>query len=220
MARPRNEELYCKIKQAAYDQLLTVGFENTTYRSIADACGVARTAVQNYYPSKTALALSFFEDLLTAIRNSVNKNNLHQDSEFDTMFCIGQSFFMLLMSGRGARKLLLDLTSSRDITSDVLNFEYAWGVEFLSPGRTVTNEQFMDDILVAMGGYYELLYNYLKDGRSFDVSLHLGQVVRAIMQEYGYSYEDAKAYISSHVLSSADFDLIRRDVQAALQQSI
>jgi hypothetical protein len=136
------------------------------------------------------------------------------------MFCIGQSFFMLLMSERGARKLLLDLTSSRDITSDVLNFEYAWGVEFLSPGRTVPDEQFMDDILVAMGGYYELLYNYLKDGRSFDVSLHLGQVVRAIMQDYGYSYEDAKAYISSHALSSADFDLIRKDVQITLQQNM
>ena len=59
MARPRNEELYNRIKREAYHQLLSYGYTDTTYQSIATACGVTRAAVQNYYASKSDLALFF-----------------------------------------------------------------------------------------------------------------------------------------------------------------
>lgn len=216
MARPRNEELYNSIRQTAYRQLLSYGYTDTTYQSIASACGVTRTAVQNYYASKPDLALSFFGDLLAVINSIITENKLHQENEFDTMFCIGQSFFAFLMKDPESRKLLLDLTTSREITSEVLAFEYKWGIQFIASERTVPEEKFRDDVIVSMGGYYELLYKYLKDSLPFDMPTHLGRVIRSIMHDHGYSYDDAKAFVATHVMTKDETDLVLTEVSKAL----
>ncbi len=198
MARPRNEELYNTIKHTAYTQLMTYGYAETTYQSIASACGVTRTAVQNYYPSKTDLGFAFFSDLLSCTLELVRKKGLHSSNEFDTMFCVGQCFFAFLMRDKESQKLLQDTVCSREISSQVLELEYNWGTNFLSPIYSVSDEKFRDDIIVSMGGFYELLYAYLKEGRTFDVGTHLGRVVRTIMHNYDYSYDEAKAFIEAH----------------------
>ncbi|MBQ8084338.1 MAG: TetR/AcrR family transcriptional regulator [Clostridia bacterium] len=216
MARPRNEELYNTIKQTAYRQLLSYGYTDTTYQSIASACGVTRTAVQNYYASKPDLALAFFGDLLAVINNVISEKALHQENEFDTMFCIGQSFFTFLLKDPESRKLLFDLTTSREITSEVLAFEYKWGIRFLATERTVPEEKFRDDVIVSMGGFYELLYKYLKDGLQFDLPTHLGRVIRSIMHDHGYSYDDAKAFVAAHVMTEAETDLVLTEVSNTL----
>lgn len=216
MARPRNEELYNSIRQTAYRQLLSYGYTDTTYQSIASACGVTRTAVQNYYASKPDLALSFFGDLLAVINSIITENKLHQENEFDTMFCIGQSFFAFLMKDPESRKLLLDLTTSREITSEVLAFEYKWGIQFIASERTVPEEKFRDDVIVSMGGYYELLYKYLKDNLPFDMPTHLGRVIRSIMHDHGYSYDDAKVFVATHIMTKDETDLVLTEVSKAL----
>ena len=217
MARPRNEELYNSIKNEAYRQLLTYGYTDTTYQSIASACGVTRTAVQNYYASKPDLALSFFGDLLEVIQTTVRERHLHEENEFDTMFCIGQSFFAFLLQDSESRKLLLDMATSREITSEVLAFEYAWGIRFIAQERTVSEETFRDDVIVSMGGFYELLYSYLKDGRSFDMPVHLGRVIRTIMHDHGYSYDDAKAFVAGHIMKPEEFDTVIADVAKRME---
>lgn len=216
MARPRNEELYNTIKQTAYRQLLSYGYTDTTYQSIASACGVTRTAVQNYFPSKTDLALSFFGDLLAVINNVITEQKLHQENEFDTMFCIGHSFFSFLTKDPESQKLLFDLTTSREITSEVLAFEYKWGIQFIVSERTVPEEKFRDDVIVSMGGFYELLYKYLKDGLLFDLPTHLGRVIRSIMHDHGYSYENAKEFVVSHVMTDQETDLVLTEVSKRL----
>lgn len=216
MARPRNEELYNSIKKEAYRQLVTYGYTDTTYQSIASACGVTRTAVQNYYASKPELALSFFGDLLAVINETIYREELHQENEFDTMFCIGQSFFSFLLKDPESRKLLLDLTASREITSEVLAFEYNWGIRFLSTARTVSEEKFQDDVFVSMGGFYELLYKNLKEGTPFDLPTHLGRVVRSIMHDHGYGYEEAKAFVASHVMTKEETELVVSSISEKL----
>ena len=216
MARPRNEELYNRIKREAYHQLLSYGYTDTTYQSIATACGVTRAAVQNYYASKSDLALSFFSDLLGVIDDSVRRNRLHEENEFDTMFCIGQSFFYFLMKDLESRKLLFELTQSREITSEVLVFEYKWGLQFIGSERTVTEEKFRDDVIVSMGGFYELLYQYLKGEEPFDLPTHLGRVVRSIMHDHGYGYEEAKAFIAAHHMTGEEIEAVISDVSKTL----
>lgn len=208
MARPRNEELFRNIRQTAFRQLVTYGYTDTTYQSIATACDVTRTAVQNYYASKPELALDFFGDLLTAIGTVVRAEGLHKENEFDTMFCIGQSFFSFLMRDAETRKLLTDTVGSREITSEVLAFEYKWGSAFLKTPLSVPEEKFRDDVIVSMGGFYELLYSALKDDRPFDLSTHLGRVVRSIMHDHGWSYEDAKAFIAAHHITESERKLV------------
>ena len=166
--------------------------------------------------SKPDLALSFFSDLLAVIDDSVRRNRLHEENEFDTMFCIGQSFFYFLMKDLESRKLLLELTQSREITSEVLAFEYKWGLQFIGSERTVTEEKFRDDVIVSMGGFYELLYQYLKDEEPFDLPTHLGRVVRSIMHDHGYGYEEAKAFIASHHMAGEEIEAVISDVSQTL----
>lgn len=217
VARPRNEELFQSIKKEAYHQLMSYGYTDTTYQSIASACGVTRAAVQNYYASKPDLALAFFGDLLEVIQKTVIEKHMHEENEFDTMFCIGQSFFAFLLQDNESRKLLLDMATSREITSQVLAFEYAWGLRFIAHERTVSEETFRDDVIVSMGGYYELLYNCLKDDRAFDMPVHLGRVIRTIMHDHGYSYDDAKAFVASHTMTSDEFDTVIADVAKRME---
>lgn len=212
LARPRNEELFNTIKKEAYRQLMSYGYTDTTYQSIAAACGVTRAAVQNYYASKPDLALAFFGDLLSVIYDVIQQRGIHAENEFDTMFCIGQSFFAFLMQDSGSRKLLFELTNSREITSEVLNFEYNWGREFIATERTVSEEKFQNDVTSYMGGFYELLYTYLKDGRPFDLPTHLGRVIRAIMNDHGYSYDDAKAFVAAHAMTTDELEPVISDI--------
>ncbi|WP_350455357.1 TetR/AcrR family transcriptional regulator [Slackia heliotrinireducens] len=200
MARPRNMELYGTVKREAYRQLLSRGYQETTYQSIASGCGVTRVAVQNYFPSKLDLALAFFDDLLSALHRAILDEGIHQENEFDFMYCIGQGFFAFLLKDEGSRRLLLDLTSSRELTSQILLFEYRWGEDFITEQRTVSQEKFQNDTIVSMGGFYELLYRCLKDDKPFDLAVHLGRVVRTIMHDYGYGYEEAKAFVAAHAM--------------------
>ncbi len=216
LARPRNEELYNTIKNEAYRQLLSNGYTDTTYQSIATACGVTRAAVQNYFASKPDLALTFFGDLLTVINETIQKKRIHEENEFDTMFCIGQSFFSFLMQDAGSRKLLVELTNSREITSEVLNFEYQWGIRFIRTERTVTEEKFENDVIAYMGGFYELLYTFLKEDKPFDLPTQLGRVIRAIMNDHGYSYDDAKAFVVSHAMTPEELSPILAAIKKRL----
>lgn len=216
MARPRNEELYNSIKQTAYHQLMTYGYTDTTYQSIASACGVTRTAVQNYYPSKPDLAISFFGDLLEVTLNVVQEAEIHQENEFDFMYGIGQSFFAFLLQDAESRKLLLDTVSSREITGEVLAFEYKWGSAFLQTPLSVPEEKFQNDVIVSMGGFYELLYSHLKDDRAFDLSTHLGRVVRSIMHDHGWTYDDAKVFIAAHAMTEEEFGRVTSRVSEAM----
>lgn len=217
LARPRNEELFNTIKKEAYRQLLSYGYADTTYQSIATACGVTRAAVQNYYASKPDLALAFFGDLLSVIYDVIRQKGIHAENEFDTMFCIGQSFFAFLMQDSGSRKLLFELTNSREITSEVLDFEYNWGIRFIQTERTVSEEKFQNDVTSYMGGFYELLYTYLKEDRPFDLPTHLGRVIRAIMNDHGYSYDDAKTFVAGHILTEEELEPILAEIETRME---
>lgn len=213
LARPRNEELFNTIKKEAYRQLMSYGYTDTTYQSIATACDVTRAAVQNYYASKPDLALAFFGDLLAVIYDVIREQGIHAENEFDTMYCIGQTFFSFLMQDSGSRKLLFELTNSREITSEVLSFEYNWGIRFIQTERTVSEEKFQNDVTSYMGGFYELLYTYLKEGKPFDLPLHLGRVIRAIMNDHGYSYEDAKSFVAAHAMTDAELEPLLSEIE-------
>ena len=208
MARPRNEELYNTIKQTAYRQFMTQGYTDTTYQSIASACGVTRTAVQNYYASKSDLYMEFSADLLAALHKVVRGEGLHQENEFDIMFCIGQSFFAFMMQDDGRRKFLQESVASRELTEETLDFEFQWGIRFLTSPMSVPEQKFHDDVLVSMGGFYTLVYKYLKDGQPIDIPTHLGRVVRTIMHDYGWSYDDAKAFIETHKMTDDELKRI------------
>lgn len=217
MARPRNEELFNTIKKEAYRQLMTNGYTDTTYQSIATACGVTRAAVQNYYSSKADLAFSLFGDLLAVIYDIIREKHIHEENEFDTMFCIGQSFFHYFLNDEGRTKLIYDQSVSRDLTASVLEFEYYWGIDFIKAEQTVSQQKLEDEIFFAMGGFYELLYQYIKYELDFDFVPHLGKVIIAIMRCFGYHYDEAEVFVEAHYMAREELDMMLSEIDERIE---
>ena len=208
MGRPRNEELYSTLKRNAYQQFMRNGYAETTYQSVADASDSYRTIVQNYFPSKKDLLMTFFEDMMASVHKAVRDEGFHQENDFDLFYCIGVSSFAFLLKDASAKHFLQEFIASRDLSEETLDFEVQWGMRLLEPPRSVAETQLEEDIMVAMGGFYTLLYKYLKQGRPFDLGTHFGKIICVTMQDYGYSYEEAQTFVKTHCMTDDEIKLI------------
>lgn len=191
-SRPDSKTL---IKQAAYSQFLSVGFNATTYQSIADACDLARTNIQYHFPNKTVLALTFMEDLLVAVRDSLEASPIVTTDKMDNMFLIGQVFFAFLLDGEGHRKFALDLVSSRVLTGEILSLDYSWGLTYLGLDLDSLDPKLNEDIIFSMGGFYELLYHSLNENKPFNIYRQLSKVMKTIMEDLEFSREEIQGHL-------------------------
>lgn len=213
--RPDSKTL---IKKAACKQFLSVGFNATTYQSIADACGLARTNVQYHFPNKTALALTFMEDLLSAIRDSLEESPLSSDDKIENMFLIGQVFFAFLLDGKSHQKFALDLVSSRVLTGEILSLDYKWGLTYLGLDLEKLDPQLNEDIVFSMGGFYELLYHALSKEKSFNVYRQLSKVMRTIMEDLELPEGEIQSHLDNCRADAADIEALCQKVSQKLKK--
>jgi AcrR family transcriptional regulator len=205
MPKPKNTQSYELIANAAYYLFLEKGYVSTTYQDIEDLCGIKRTMIQHYFPKKTLLALSFFEKLISEITEYIIQNNIKSENKYLNMFLIGQIHFSFLLKDEKTKTFTSDIISSRELTDEVLTFDYNWGIKYLDVKIEQQNIKLLDDIISTMGGFYELVYQCLKDNREINVPYQLGKVIISIMETLGYSYEYAKNIISNNSFHSTDF---------------
>lgn len=215
--RPDSKQL---IKQAAHQQFLSVGYNATTYQSIADACGLARTNIQYHFPNKTALALSFIEDLLISVRDSLEISPLVTTDRMENMFLIGQVFFAYLLDGENHRKFALDLVSSRALTGEILSLDYSWGLTYLGLDLDSLDPSMNEDIIFSMGGFYELLYHSLNEDKPFDIYRQLSKVLKTIMEDLDYKKPEIQKHLENCRVSTADIEAVCKQVDKKLQKNI
>lgn len=208
------------IKQAAYKQFLSVGYNATTYQSIADACGLARTNIQYHFPNKTALALAFIEDLLIAARDSLETSPLATAERIENMFLIGQVFFAYLLDGENHKKFALDLVSSRALTGEILSLDYNWGLTYLGLELDSLDPSMNEDIIFSMGGFYELLYHSLNENKPFDVYRQLSKVLKTIMEDLDYSKPEIQNHLSNCRVDGAEIEAVCKQVGKRLKKNI
>lgn len=192
MPRPKNTENRARVARTAFGLFLELGYEETTYQAIAEGCGVKRAVVQHYFPTKTDLALGFFQTVLTetvAVLSEADPAWGAREASRN-LFLVGQGFFGFLLKDARTRRLTLDILGSRVLTEEVLVFNFQWGMGFLGVPADRQTENQMDEAALAMGGFYELLYRCLRLGRPIDVPRRLGKVMEAIVEGLGASKED------------------------------
>lgn len=126
------------------------------------------------------------------------------------MFLVGQIHFGFLMKDESTKNLTLELISSRELTGEVLHFDFKRGMEFLNVDTQLHGQDLFDDITFSMGGFYELLYQCLKDDRPFDIPHQIEKVVNIIMQKFGSTFEESQNILSSHSFSAEDFKKINQ----------
>lgn len=207
MPRAKNEKVYQDIISAAHELFLEKGYDNTSYQDIAESCGQKRNLVQYYFPYKTMLAVSFFEKLIGGVVDFVEDEQLACDNPYATMLRIGYLHFAFLLKDEKTRSFTEDVLRSRELTDSMLLFDFDWGMEFLAIDLTDAKDHMQQEIIYAMGGFYELLYASLKNGNEMNVESYLRRVVIAIAEGVGISREEATKLTENSSLSK---DLISK----------
>lgn len=129
MARPQNEQLKARITAAVERQFLEHGYHETSYRSIAEECGISRNLVQYHFPKKEKLAEAFMESLLKKSMLELEFSDEDLRGDFKKVKAVGVRYFETLMASSGSRQFLQDVLSSRDMTDDILAFNMDWALE-------------------------------------------------------------------------------------------
>jgi len=199
VARPKNIAGRDRVASAARRLFLTRGYTETSYAEIANACGCTRSLVQLYFPKKQLLAIDFFDKLLTAAIDYLTEHNMRTGNDFADMYVIGQLHFWFLLTDDNLRRFTLDILASRALTEEVLAFDAQWGFNFVAADPAVRESRLTGDTVMAMGGFYELLYQSLRHGHDLDdMPYWLRKVMVEFMIGFGHRHEDAVALLQAH----------------------
>lgn len=174
------------------------GYNKTTYQDIADASGKERTNIQFYYPKKDLLVVDFLNRLLDHSTEYIKVKNLKTDDNFAGLYTIGQIYFSFLLNHR---KLTLEVLSDRTITEKILFLNEDWTYQFLDTDPTIKNEELTEDIVMSLGGAYEVMYRNMVNGKSVNVPRLLKKVVIIFMSSLGYERNLSDSLLSKYNLS-------------------
>lgn len=177
MARPRNDKLKEQIVRESWRQFRTHGYSGTTYRTIADACGISRNLVQYHFPKKELLSTAFMECVLEQAQQALGLSPEAIRNNYRAIYEVGCCFFAFLLQKEGYRSFLLDVIASRERTENVLAFNVSWALARIDVPKGIDIEPVRQEVVVSMGGFYELLYYCLKEQKPFAVLPRLACVV-------------------------------------------
>lgn len=183
---------------------MELGYEATSYREIASACGCTRPLVQHYFPKKELLAIEFVKRLLILAETYVDEHGLRTGDDFADLYIIGQVYFSFLLADERMQRFSLDVVSSRPLTEQVLAFNASWALGYMDVAPAVDARRVTDDTIMAMGGFYEVLYQSLRGGRAFDIGYWLRKVLVEFMADFGRAHEDSDRALEAYALSSAE----------------
>ncbi|MGI6032585.1 MAG: TetR/AcrR family transcriptional regulator [Coriobacteriales bacterium] len=177
MPRPRNDKLKEQIATESWRQFRAHGYNGTTYSTIAKKCGISRNLVQYHFPKKELLASGFMEHVLAEAQAALGLSDQALFNDFPSIYEVGCCFFLFLMQKGGYRQFLSDTVSSRELTQDTLAFDLEWALDRLELPEDIDLEPVRQEVIVSMGGFYELMYYCLKADKPFPVEERLAKVV-------------------------------------------
>lgn len=127
-------------------------------------------------------------------------------------------FFAFLLDGEGHKKFALDLVSSRVLTGEILSLDYSWGLTYLGLDLNSLDPELEEDIDFSMGGFYELLYQALSKGKTFDVYRQLSKVLKTIMEDLNFSREEIRTHLKNCRVYRADIEAVCQQVSKNLKK--
>lgn len=171
MPRTRNLETERSIRAATWRLFLERGIEATSYTDISRASGISRPLVQRYFPKKELLVKECVAAIRTAAVRTCDEALDMPDDPLTRLYLLGQVNVAEYFHSEGIRRIMLDVFSSRLLTQQTIDDGFLWTVAEILPDRPeLARTDEPDELIMATGGLYELLYVYLAKGATPDCS--------------------------------------------------
>ncbi len=171
MPKVRNEQTEQAIRSAAWRLFFEKGVDATSYSGLAEVSGVSRPLVQRYVPKKELLVEWCVSEIRRAAVEVCDEAYPQQLDPLSRLYLRGQVNVATYFACEGVQRLMLDVFSSREMTQRTIAEGFRWTVSHTLPDRTELLEaDEPDELIMAMGGLYELIYTYLARGKTPDVA--------------------------------------------------
>lgn len=194
------------IESTAYGLFRKVGYKLTSYTMIAEESGLGRPLVQYYFPKKDDIATSFILRILNSIAGLVDSSGKSSKLPQGHLAQLGQVYYAFLLSSDEMRRLALDLLSSRQVTSSVIEANAAYTIPLLNPAAD-DDSQLVEASVLATGGVYELMFRGLERGLALDPTDLAIQNTAAFMAfSSNVSYEEAARLLEPELLDEDAVD--------------
>lgn len=222
MPRPRNNDLYGRIADEVFRQMLSRGYTATSYASIADACGTSRAIVQDYFPRKTQMAILVmdrsFDTAFECTSDFCDAKRI-EDAMLDSvarLYAAATTHLEFMQRDAGRRFFMRDFLKDRDNTEVQLFNIMSRSFGFIGRIDVVEDPAYRDDLLMSMGGFFEVFYYHLKEERSLDIQLYFSQVTRIWLRATGYPREKLGTALDLFALTEEQFDDAVREMDRRL----
>ncbi|MBQ9316329.1 MAG: TetR/AcrR family transcriptional regulator [Atopobiaceae bacterium] len=171
MPKARNQQTEQAIRSAAWRLFFDRGFAATSYTDLAEASGVSRSLVQRYVPKKELLVGWCVAEIRRAATEVCDEAYPQRLGPLERLYLRGQASIAAYFACEGIGRLMLDVLSSRELTQQTIVEGFRWTVEHTLPDRPELHDiDWPDEIVMATGGLYELVYVYLLKGHTPDVA--------------------------------------------------
>ena len=193
MAAPKNDTERARIYSAAIRLFCHEGYERTTYRAIAEACGTTRSAVQYYYPQKEQFVVQFFDAHLENIYNRVQERIGGNVDVLETFCMMGLLHFDFLLNDKSIRPFISDVIKNRALTASMISSERDWAERHMPTGNLQVSNA--DALTVALGGAYELIYQAFNTGSEITPIYVEEAAILPFALGRGYARKNVKAVL-------------------------
>lgn len=204
------------IESAAYRLFRKVGYKLTSYTMIAEESGVGRPLVQYYFPKKDDIAMSFILRILNSIEGIMGSSGKASQIPQGRVAQLGQVYYAFLLSSDEMKRLALDLLTSRQVTSRVIEANASYTIPLLgsSPGD---GSRLVESSVKATGGVYELMFRGLERGVPLDpADLALQNTAAFMAFSTDTSYEKAMHLLEPELLSEREVGNMLPEVAGAV----
>ena len=216
MPRPKNKELHEQMTREARRLFMEKGYIATSYADIADACGVAKTNVQQHFPSKGRFIADLYRDLLDELDAYLAEQGQRTDSYFVNLYHIGQLLFTFLLDSEPMRRFTTEIISDRNLTEVMIDQEVEWATNYEVGFSKEELRRFEDDIAMIMGGIYELLYRKLRNNEVPSPQAIQSRIMTQFAFLRGMTVEEAQALFPADLVSEQEFDTVTQLLQQRL----
>lgn len=210
MGRAKNTELREKISAHAVKLFSEKGYVNTSFADIARECGVERTIVQYYFPYKDILIREFLDKCLKKVAEMAEELSEERFDAFGRAYFMGVASFEFIINCKKMEKMALDIIESRQLTSLIIPLYCQWD-------KWLTGDDFQEDAtIMAIGGAYELLYHYMKNGIEISSEFLAEKSYYVFTSWHGVSHERAKEKLLEYCITEEEVKAAAKKIEKAL----